>query len=242
MPIPGLYKIFDHWHQTGACHIISDTHFGEDDLKAGISNRPTDDELVKMINTKCGRADTLIHLGDVGDLTYVQKLRAKYKILICGNHDKGSTIYLRDHGTCCLDKNSYATMRDAFAEATKRYPNYLLNFSETEDSWVVFYDNNLFDEVYTGALIIGEKIILSHEPIDCLPSWLYNLHGHDHAGGRTDKRHRNVCADVIGYQPINFNQWMKEGHLARVEEAHRDTIDKATRRKIKRGGKKMGEK
>ena len=46
----------------------------------------------------------------------------------------------------------------------------------------------------------------------------------------------NVCADVIGYVPVNMNQFMKSGAMAHVETIHRDTIDKATERKRKRGG------
>jgi hypothetical protein len=38
-----------------------------------------------------------------------------------------------------------------------------------------------------------------------------------------------------------MNQWMKSGAMAHVETIHRDTIDKATVRKQKRGGKKIGE-
>lgn len=54
--------------------------------------------------------------------------------------------------------------------------------------------------------------------------------------------HLNVCSDVIGHTPVNMNQFMKSGALARIETIHRDTIDKATERKRKRGGKKIGEK
>ena len=95
---------------------------------------------------------------------------------------------------------------------------------------------DVFQEIYSGALIVGEKLILSHEPVD-IP-WLYNLHGHDHSG-RLRIGHTNVCADVIDYEPINFNQWLKEGYMARIETLHRATIDKATERARKRG-KKFG--
>lgn len=39
-----------------------------------------------------------------------------------------------------------------------------------------------FDEIYNGCLIISDRIILSHEPIDNCPPFLFNIHGHDHAG------------------------------------------------------------
>ena len=69
--ITGLYKIFDHWHEEGTLWIFSDPHFGDDELTTGIPNRPTEAEIVQRINAKCGRKDTLICLGDVGNVEYV---------------------------------------------------------------------------------------------------------------------------------------------------------------------------
>ena len=105
--------------------------------------------------------------------------------------------------------------------------------------WKASADNMLFDEVYEGPLMIAEKLILSHEPIDV--PWAFNIHGHIHKGHKR-KNHFNVCVDVTGYQPINMNQFMKSGAMAHVETIHRTTIDSATIRKQKRGGKKIGEK
>lgn len=183
--IAGLYKIFDHWHAQGTVWIYSDPHFNEDeDLHGPFPNRPSADEQVKMINSKVGRKDTLILLGDVGDIEYAKKLRG-YKILIKGNHDKG-----------------------------------LSNYEE------------VFDEVYGGPLMIGEKLILSHEPLNI--DWAFNIHGHDHNGKFQKKGHLNVCSDVIGYIPVNFNRFMKSGRMTEIQSIHRDTIDKATARKAKR--------
>lgn len=194
MNLPGVYEIFlNEWKDLQTCWIISDTHFGEDDLKGGFSCRPSDDDLVKLINSKVGKKDLLIILGDCGDIEYVKKLKG-YKVLIAGNHDKGMSNY-----------------------------------------------KDIFKMVFSGPVMIAENIILSHEPIENLPFWCVNLHGHDHTGRRSDKRHFNFCADVINYIPVNFNQWMKEGHLSKIESIHRDTINKANIRKAKRGGKKIGE-
>ncbi len=189
MALPGIYDTFQRWaNQT--VWIYSDPHFGDKELADGVKNRPSDEEHIKMINSCVGRKDTLICLGDVGDIEAMKKVRG-YKILIMGNHDSGKTNY-----------------------------------------------TEVFDEVYEGALIIGEKLILSHEPVD-IP-WLFNIHGHDHAG-KPRKNHLNVCSDVIGYKPVNFNKFLKEGHMSKVETIHRQTIDKATDRKKKRGGKKIGQ-
>jgi calcineurin-like phosphoesterase family protein len=243
MAIQGLYKIFDHWHQEGTLWIFSDPHFGDDDLTTGIRNRPSPAEIVQRINAKCGRKDTLICLGDVGDVEYVKLLRAKHKILICGNHDAGRTNYERQIITRKFPKELFQK-QEALDEMKRVYPGcrYSIDdgydFHQPFEYWQVTADNMLFDEVYEGPLMIAEKLILSHEPVDV--SWAYNIHGHDHKGHKR-KNHTNVCVDVTGYQPINMNQWMKSGAMAHVETIHRDTIDKATVRKKKRGGKKIGE-
>lgn len=190
MAIAGLYKIFDHWHAQGTVWIYSDPHFSDEELAAGQPNRPADAEQIENINRKVGRKDTLIILGDVGDIEAVRKLRG-YKILIMGNHDSGRTNY-----------------------------------------------EGVFNEVYEGPLMISEKLILSHEPIDV--PWAFNIHGHVHnRNHKNDKRHFNACAEAIDFSPINFNQWMKQGHFSRIETIHRSTIDSATARKAKRGGKKF---
>ena len=192
MAIPGMYDLFNEKWCKQTIWLISDTHFGDKELRDGIPSRPSDEELVKIINSKVGRKDTIIHLGDVGDVEYIKKLRG-YKVLICGNHDAGATNY-----------------------------------------------TEVFDEVYTGPLMVGEKLLLSHEPVD-IP-WAFNIHGHDHAGtGR--KNHLNCCIDAhkkqfgLEWEPINMNQIMKTGLLSKTESIHRITIDDATERKTKRGNK-----
>lgn len=89
-----------------------------------------------------------------------------------------------------------------------------------------------FDEIYGGALMIAEKLILTHEPVD-LP-WAFNIHGHDHSGWFNGKNHLNVCAEWIDYTPVNLTKFIKEGGMSKVETIHRITIDKATKRKEKR--------
>ena len=100
---------------------------------------------------------------------------------------------------------------------------------------------DVFDEVYAGALIVGEKLILSHEPVDV--PWAFNIHGHVHSGEpMSDDRHFNVCGEARKcYEPVNLNQFMKAGFMAKIQTIHRDTIDKATKRARKRG-KKLGQK
>lgn len=124
-------------------------------------------------------------------------------------------------------------------ECAKQLKGYKVLICGNHDAGATNY-KEIFDEVYTGALIIGEKLLLSHEPIDA--PWIFGIHGHNHTGAKIDKYHLNVCADVIGYTPINFNQFLKSGASSKIQTIHRETIDKATERKKKRGGRKIGEK
>lgn len=241
--LPGIYDMFQKWGEQ-AVWIYSDPHFGDKELECGIKNRPSDEEQIKNINAKCGRKDTLIILGDVGDIECVRQLRAARKILIMGNHDSGSTNYKRQIITDMYDKEKYSR-EEAIADMRKNLPGWKISaieghqFRSPFKFWLVSADNCLFDEVYEGALIVGEKLILSHEPVD-IP-WAFNIHGHDHAGHKR-VNHLNVCSDVIGYEPINFNQFLKSGAMSKIQTIHRETIDNATKRKKKRGGKKIGAK
>ena len=234
--IPGIYDCFKHWSNQGTVWIYSDPHFNDPEQRKMCSKWLDDEEQVKMINAKVGRKDTLIILGDVGDIEYVKKLRG-YKVLIAGNHDAGLSNYKRQVYAKQFDADKIDKWEALFA-MRKLYPDCKYTIKRGHqmkfpfEYWEAFADNQLFDEVYGGALFIGEKIVLSHEPFDI--KFALNIHGHDHAGKKNDKYHLNVCSNVIGYTPINFNKLIKSGPTAHIESIHRVTIDKATKRKKER--------
>ena len=236
--IKGLYKPFEHWGEN-TCWVISDTHFDDPDLIHPYPDRPTAAEQVKLINSKVGKNDTLIILGDIGNIEWVKQLRG-YKVLIMGNHDAGASNYQRHIFKQKFDKGLFQK-HEALDEMKHLYPNCAYSIVDSYDfldnspCWEVSADNKLFDEVFSGPIMISEKLMLSHEPINMIP-WAFNIHGHVHDRRvKNNGNHFNVCADVIGYEPINFNRWMKEGHLANIVSIHRDTIDRATSNARKRG-------
>ena len=185
---PGIYPLFaEEFNKYSTVWIISDTHFGDEDLRKAYPNRPTDEELVKKINSKAGKGSLIIFLGDVGTASYLTKLRADCW-LVLGNHDKGVSEYAK-------------------------------------------FINPKF--IFTGPVVIGEKLILSHEPIEGI-NWAYNIHGHNHNPGKNDENHYNCCLDACAYEPLNFNQFLKSGKTAHIKSLHRDIIDTATIRKQKR--------
>lgn len=245
MKLPQLYDIFrKRWEPFSDIYLVSDTHFNDKELYIGTKRieRKDTDEYIKLINSKVGKKSILIHLGDVGDLEAMRQVRG-YKVLIMGNHDTGATKYKRTIWKEIFDKDKISKT-EALAKMKKLYPNCHydiweeMDFHRPFDRWVVTADNNLFDEVYTGPVQIGEKLILSHEPLEC--GWAFNIHGHIHSfTHRDDARHMCICPEVTRqFEPVNFNQLMKSGFISKIETQHRKTIDKATKRARKRGKKK----
>lgn len=87
--------------------------------------------------------------------------------------------------------------------------------------------SDVFTEIYSGPIFISEKVLLSHERIDF--PFAFNIHGHDHAKQDVDDHHLNVCSNIIGYKPVNFNQLIKAGTFSKVITLHRSTINKRTK-------------
>lgn len=254
-----LYNSFaQRWCKPGSTlWFYSDPHFNDlesyklrfpKEFEFTGDSRPSDEWIVnkldemqiKNINSKCGRKDTLVILGDVGNVECIKKLKAARKILIMGNHDAGASNYERVIVTkqLTIDANNIKEivkadadgylLKDAKADLTTETITYL--FEKVED-------NHLFDEVYEGTLQIGPKLLLSHEMVDY--PYCLNIHGHTHdilERYRTyeDKRlytifhHYCAIAEAINYIPVNLGQIIEESKLGKILDIHRDTISMAT--------------
>ena len=181
----GLYNNFKHWfnEERGTVFFYSDPHFSDEEMNK--ARNITDREQIESINKVIGKYDTLVILGDIGNIECVRKLHG-WPILVMGNHDAGAARYISP-----------------------------------------------FREIYEGPLFISEKLLLSHEPIDC--PYAINIHGHDHANrSYQDINHWNVCAENINYTPVPLKTILNSGRLKRIDSIHRVTIDKATERKKKK--------
>ena len=245
--LPQLYKCFQHWSAGGSVYIYSDPHFEDSDCKIMDAAWPAPAEQIAKINAKVHKGDTLIILGDIGNSEYIKKIKAGYKILISGNHDVGLTNYkktitheIKEIFAECIDEEKYeidiAIERKSFYKyLCEKYPYKKINIQERYEFHSPFHffdatiDDNLFDEVYGGPLFIGEKILLSHEPVynEC---W-YNIHRHRHSDDNTNykgKNYFNCCANVIKYEPINLKDIIKSGALKNIPTIHRKTIDIAS--------------
>lgn len=190
-----LYPCFKHWTEFQNIWIYSDPHFSDAESQYFRRNYPGDEEQVKRINSKVGRRDMIIFLGDICNTEYIKQIKG-YKVLVMGNHDKGASNYIKN----------------------------IINGAS----------NRLFDEVYEGPVIINDRIILSHEPF--LSPYLFNVHGHVHAGvnGAIFPGAWNCCAEHLDYYPISLKTIVESGRLREIETLHRQTIDKATIKSMKK--------
>ena len=231
--VTGLYNIFNRLWGMQTIWLYSDPHFGETEEESGLANKPTDAEQVQRINSKVGRKDTIIFLGDIGDPSWLKGIRG-YKVLITGNHDTGISNYQRNRFQRSFDADEWQK-DEVYLEMKQKYPDYCVtvekfyDFRKPYTKWVATMDNQLCDEVYSGPLTIGPKLILSHEPIEV--DGMFNIHGHVHSLVLSTDRDLNVCSMNTNYIPVNLNQLMKHGLTSKVDSIHRITIDNATTRK-----------
>lgn len=224
-----LYKPFQFWSEKGTIWIISDPHFSDPEMVYLRKNYIGDEDQIKRINSKVGKNDTLIILGDIGNIECVKQLKG-YKILIIGNHDSGSTNYIR----VIKHIKNYDTKQDAINDLKAGIIN-VIDEITPNCLYAGSYDNKLFDEVYEGPLFISEKLLLSHEPIQL--QFAFNIHGHDHSNWSNELsnfNHLNVCAEHINYTPVNLTSLLKKGLCSNVKSIHRITTDTATKRKNSR--------
>lgn len=220
-----LYDIFaERYYHGGEIFFYSDPHFGDlDCYRRRFGKHITEADVekydlmqVENINKNVHKNDTLIILGDVGDTKYIAKLKAGYKVLIMGNHDKGASNYKRVITKVDADVEFGCVADDSVAMSFKAQKS---------------IDNRLFDEVYEGNLFISDKILLSHAPVS--GTGCINLHGHDHA------HNDGYCfaAEHINYTPVRFKTIIESGLLGKTTSFRRSTVDRAIERKKKREGK-----
>lgn len=85
----------------------------------------------------------------------------------------------------------------------------------------------VFDEIYTGPLMIAEKIILSHEPLYGL-DWCLNIHGHvhdDYVKHLILNKRLNIASNIVEYQICDLNKLIKLGMLKNIKNTHEKVWD-----------------
>ena len=228
-----LYDDFAYLQEQGTIWLFSDPHFNDPESKLLNPNWPDADTIVKNINSKVGTKDTLIILGDLGDEDYVRKLKGDYKILITGNHDRGSSNYKKKEDFIILtreEEKEYLKDPKAFVKEKKKNRDFkrIIEAKLTNESdFVAGYSNDMFDYVYDGPLFISSKILLSHEPIR-LPFGI-NIHGHSHLtdnGYYVENEYAgvNICCDMTNFEPVRLDKIVEK---YKVQTLHKLTVENA---------------
>lgn len=223
------------WANCQNVYVISDFHFDDSDMQT-YCGHPSAEEKIKIINSTLGKNDCLVCLGDIGSPRYVAQIRARTKILITGNHDQAPQKEKWQFKGIKYDTDKY-TKQEAIADAKKKYPGWHVHCEDDEcyqfhqpfTFWYVQVNNYMWNYVFQGPLTIGEKVILSHEPVDV--TWAYNIHGHTHdKDWQNDNYHLCLCAEKIGFKPIRLKDILEGGCLKGITSLHRQTIDYASRK------------
>lgn len=235
-----LVKMDNTWYK-----VVHAPDASDPELRATpITPQVLDQAQVRHINSVVSRNDTIVFLGDIGDIEPIKQVRG-YKVLIMGNHDRGASNYKREvksvqklfvmpqNKELPYTSEEYDSSEEVRDQVARDYPGL-----ESVQERTITIDNHLFDEVYEGPVMLNERLILSHEPIPNLPEFLFNIHGHTHANKMGGPRYLNVCAEAVDYIPLNLHKAIGEGLMKGVPSIHQTTIDKATAKKRKRAGKK----
>lgn len=90
-----FYPCFEYLKRFNNIYLYADPHFSDVDTFEYRKDYIGDEEQLKRINSKVGKKDAIIILGDLGNLDCVKKIRG-YKILVMGNHEKGKSNYLKN--------------------------------------------------------------------------------------------------------------------------------------------------
>ena len=242
--IKSLYDTFKKWSLTGSVYIISDTHFDDSDCKLMNPNWIPAQDAINILKKNIHKSDTLIHLGDVGNASYLSELKC-YKVLITGNHDESPSSYKRTIKEEIYNADIFSS-KELKIKLLKENPFCTVNLYESFElhapfhRWTAKIDNHLFDEIYTGPLFIADRILLSHEPIYGLEEFCLNIHGHVHNGVHKEYNmlsnsytHINMASDVCDFTPIDLGKEIKNGLISNIPNYHRITIDNAILNPIK---------
>lgn len=136
-----LYDAFEHWHEKGSVWLYSDPHFSDEEMKYLRKNYIGDDEQVKRINSVLGKNETIVFLGDIGNVYFFKKIKG-YKVLITGNHDRGNAHY-KDYFNEIYDGPLFISNKILLSHEPINYPYALNIHGHDHSNWFPKDDNHI---------------------------------------------------------------------------------------------------
>jgi len=229
-----LYDYVQHWNTYDRIFLYSDPHFGDKQAyefrKKCFGFALSDDEQVNLINSVVTKRDLLIILGDVGDASYVSKLKAGYKVLVMGNHDAGKNNYKKNNTNNLFDEvydGKIQIRKDLVLSHEPVEDKYSFNIhghqhpSLSEESKKTKFQKWAEDDSPFAQYLLS---VIGEQPLEKIPKIMLNLQlEFIHNCQAMDF---NCCAEMIGYQPVNLGDLVSSGILKQALDIHRAVIDR----------------
>lgn len=203
--------------------IVSDTHFGHDNI-VGFCHRPEDHDQVMIAEWRKWIPDdaTVLHLGDIA---YRNNARFKHitskeltgarKLLIAGNHDNQRFSFYKASGFQIVRPFSIK-----YGVIENGCPCY-----DYDDPWVVSFNHYPWNAAEDGPMQANDV----------------RIHGHIHNNGYTRdafvpflKNHINVSVEQTHYRPVNLKLLLDGALLGKYPETTPEQLEEARARKAER--------
>ena len=208
--------------------VVSDTHFGHENI-VPFCHRPLDHEQVMIAEWRATVPEdaTVLHLGDLcykGNAFFkhivAKELTGARKLLIRGNHDKGSRSFYRDCGFQEV-KPFKLGISPAFGDLYRVDPIWADSKEPLppHSEWVVSFSHYSMDKY-------------NWEPNH------WRIHGHIHNNGYTRdgfvpflKNHINLSVEQTKYRPVNLGVLLRAVLLGVFPESTEEQLAEAKERK-----------
>ncbi|HHD72457.1 MAG TPA: hypothetical protein ENL02_00835 [Epsilonproteobacteria bacterium] len=210
--------------------IIADTHFGHENIgkfepvrlseAERVGYRDQDRFLIDRWNNAVGPEDTVLHLGDFclkrSPRDYLKKLNGS-KMLLPGNHDKGSTAFHLSQGWIEVidavrlqldDPQERNALEQSIVTsiAPNRLAHSLVNCLITDigGQRIMFSHFPVFDDNPHDAKFEPVRLVL--EEIFLMTGCALNVHGHIHSKSAKESFCINASIEKTDFKPVRLKE------------------------------------
>ena len=197
-------------------YIISDTHFGHENIKTyePVRKDYDDERLVQLWNETVAPEDEVLHLGDFAFKSHGWEMAKRLNgniTLLKGNHDfKKGRNALRELGFVHIIEsidinlpNQARIMQTLQKEFSKELLKKCVCLVEQHNQEVILFSHYpaFYEDPYDRSEEVGEIKNVLRRVFD-LSGSTYNYHGHIHSKSASDSRCINVSVEHCGFKPI----------------------------------------
>lgn len=197
-------------------YIISDTHFGHENIKTyePVRKDYDDERLVQLWNETVAPEDEVLHLGDFAFKSCGWEMAKRLNgniTLLKGNHDfKKGRNALRELGFVRIIEsidinlpNQARIMQTLQKEFSKELLKKCVCLVEQHNQEVILFSHYpaFYEDPYDRSEEVVEIKNVLRRVFD-LSGSTYNYHGHIHSKSASDSRCINVSVEHCGFKPI----------------------------------------